>query len=64
MQMTDEKLKTLSLGTSNSTKWYEILLKFNLDQNDFVTYRKEAGLTFKIIMLNSFRLILPHDELT
>ena len=54
----------MSLGTSNSTKWYEILLKFNLDQNDFVTYRKEAGLTFKIIMLNSFKLILPHDELT
>ena len=33
------------------------LLKFNLDQNDFVTYRNEAGLTFNIIMLNSLTLI-------
>ena len=44
----------------------EILLKLNFDQNDSVTYREEAGLTFQIIMLNSFRrilIILPHDEL-
>ena len=44
----------------------EILLKLNFDQNDSVTYREEAGLTFQIIMLNSFRriqTILPHDEL-
>ena len=44
----------------------EILLKLNFDQNDTVTYREEAGLTFQIIMLNSFRrilIILPHDEL-
>ena len=40
-------------------------MKFNLDGNDFVTYWNEASLTFKIIMLNSFKLILiirPHDE--
>ena len=44
----------------------DILLKLNFDQNDSVTYREEAGLTFQIIMLNSFRrilIILPHDEL-
>ena len=44
----------------------EILLKLNFDQNDSVTHREEAGLTFQIIMLNSFRrilIILPHDEL-
>ena len=44
----------------------EILLKLNFDQNNSVTYREEAGLTFQIIMLNSFRrilIILPHDEL-
>ena len=44
----------------------EILLKLNFDQNYSVTYREEAGLTFQIIMLNSFRrilIILPHDEL-
>ena len=44
----------------------ETLLKLNFDQNDSVTYREEAGLTFQIIMLNSFRrilIILPHDEL-
>ena len=44
----------------------EILLKLNFDQNDSVTYREEAGLTFQIIMLKSFRrilIILPHDEL-
>ena len=44
----------------------EILLKLNFDQNDSVTYREESGLTFQIIMLNSFRrilIILPHDEL-
>ena len=40
-------------------------MKFNLDRSDFVTYWNEASLTFKIIMLNSFKLILiirPHDE--
>ena len=44
----------------------EMLLKLNFDQNDSVTYREEAGLTFQIIMLNSFSrilIILPHDEL-
>ena len=44
----------------------ETLLKLNFDQNDSVTYREEAGLTFQIITLNSFRcilIILPHDEL-
>ena len=42
----------------------KILLKFNLDQNDFATYRNGAGLTFKIIMLNSLTLILfiPHHD--
>ena len=44
----------------------EILLKLNFDRNDSDTYREEAGLTFQIIMLNSFKrilIILPHDEL-
>ena len=43
-----------------------MLPKSNFDQNDSVTYREEAGLTFQIIMLKSFRrilIILPHDEL-
>ena len=34
MQIADEELKNnniMSLGTSNSTKWYEMLLKFNLE---------------------------------
>ena len=63
----------LSMSHINSTVievYYEfgeeILLKLNFDQNDSVTHREEAGLTFQIIMLNSFRrilIILPHDEL-
>ena len=61
----------MSFKDSTVTEGYyefgeEILLKFNFDQNDSVTYREEAGLTFQIIMLNSFRrilIILPHDEL-
>ena len=43
------------------------ITEIHLDQNNFVTYRNEGGLTFKIIVLNCFRLILiiqPHDELT
>ena len=55
-----EKKDEISFTTSNS----EILLKFNLDQNEFVTYRKEADLTFKVIMFNSVTLFIPHhDEL-
>ena len=62
---------SMSFKDSTVTEGYyefgeEILLKFNFEENDSVTYREEAGLTFQIIMLNSFRrilIILPHDEL-
>ena len=57
-RLEDRKKMTLcrwQRQTRENDKKY--LLKFNLDQNDFVTYRNEAGLTFNIIMLNSLTLI-------
>ena len=64
-RLEDRKKMTLcrwQRQTRENDKKY--LLKFNLDQNDFVIYRNEAGLIFNIIMLNSLTLILfiPHHD--